>query len=101
MDLPGNTLVERVPYVYIISYVKSRECPMSLMCSECIIGPLVSRYKQTKMTNTWTRLMKIHTWYVCVVIVLAAKYDAVNSITASEIKREVEVNKYVLVLFSK
>lgn len=45
--------------------------------------------------------MKIHTWYVCVVIVLAAKYDAVNSITASEIKREVEVNKYVLVLFSK
>lgn len=32
-------------------------------------------------------------------IVLAAKYDAVNSITASEIKREVEVNKYVLVLF--
>lgn len=40
-------------------------------------------------------------WYVCVVIVLAAKYDAVNSITASEIKREVEVNKYVLVLFSK
>lgn len=38
-------------------------------------------------------------WYVCLVIILAAKSDAVNSITASEIKKEVEVNKYFLVLF--
>lgn len=40
-------------------------------------------------------------WYVCLVIILAAKSDAVNSITASEIKKEVEVNKYFLVLFSE
>lgn len=75
---------------------------MSLICSEWIVGPLVSRYKQTKMTNTCTSSMKLHMLcYVCLVIILAVKSDAVNSITASEIKREVEVNKYVLVLFSK
>eukprot|EP00105_Crassostrea_gigas_P006076 XP_011419876.1 PREDICTED: thioredoxin domain-containing protein-like [Crassostrea gigas] len=52
------------------------------------------------MTNTCTSLMKLHMLcYVCLVIIFAAKSDAVNSITASEIKREVEVNKYVLVLF--
>lgn len=73
-----------------------------MKCSEWVIGPLVSRYKQTKMTNTCTSSMKLHMLcYVCLVIIFAAKSDAVNSITASEIKREVEVNKYVLVLFSK
>lgn len=132
-NTPEILQVERVPYVYITSYVKSRECPMSmqsqelghfrwrkktltfrhrkwpstydqmsLMCSEWIAGPLVSRYKQTKMTNTCTSSMKLHMLcYVCLGIIFAAKSDAVNSITASEIKREVEVNKYVLVLFSK
>lgn len=28
VEYPGNTQVERVPYVYITGYVKSRECPM-------------------------------------------------------------------------
>lgn len=39
--------------------------------------------------------------YVCFVIIFVVKLDVVNFIIVFEIKREVEVNKYVLVLFSK